>query len=75
MGPRIQRTVYLFISALEKTQDVPGGSHHFTECIVLQASRRPTSLLQQMDESPLFHEIAFEYLQNDLFPLCLTKMH
>jgi hypothetical protein len=28
-----------------------------------------------MDESPLFHEIAFEYWQNDLFPLYPTKMH
>ena len=38
-------------------------------CLRLQA---PASLLPQMDESPPFHEIALEYLQNDLFPLSLS---
>lgn len=38
-------------------------------------STAPARLVQQMDESSLFHEIAFEYLQSDLFALRLTKTH
>lgn len=38
-------------------------------------STAPARLAQQMDESSPFHEIAFEYLQNDLFALRLTEAH
>lgn len=52
-----------------KTRSIPGGSRHFTGCVWLTDAQHPASLLQQTDGNPQFHEIAFEYLQNDLFPL------
>lgn len=73
VGLRIQRTLCLFILALNKMGYVPGGVIISLSAQPLRPPRHPASLLQQRGESPPLHGIACEYLPRP-FPPCPTKV-